>query len=798
MNLRRIGPSHTTPDGPSTLFSWISLCVLAILHSPVIAQQWQSVGPWGGPSITLRSPTPDGERIYAVHHRGLFRSDNRGVSWTEITPPLRTGVTAPDGGHFALTTADRDLIVAILDDNHLYVSENAGINWRLIRSTQTIPDQQVSERFSAVAVNPADPDDMSLFVSWLDHQSRPLSTRWYRSRDGGQTFDVASEMEPSYACGPWGVLNSVPIVLAAEYRPDDPSRLLLSTVRNCNSGDSVAREILEVSPDEAPRRLLVPVVWDTLWWNVLALPSSRIVFHGNTVFWLTHNIVFRVPATYGEGALVRSGTFDIHAGASGGLYVATDGSGLLRSADNGQTWAEVSNSTFGVGGRRSHVSQSAIEFSDGGVLASNDDSVFFRPADSGEWQNRAGNLSLHRVAAIAVSPDDQRRWFGTNSLSSSSERQSAGEMLHRTNDGGLNWDYSNLGELTISVDQIVADAGTWINPSDTVLYATGSGCWLSNCAEWIAETSGFYRSDDGGSTWTSDDKGLARPNYHGPHTIALDTLTGTPAQRSLYMTSISTASALIMKSTNSGDSWAQAISGLQPSIPTGRLLGYSIEASPVTSGVVFFGALTQWFAGTYPALSAGLFRSTDSGNSWHPSSEGLPRYPGTDAFVGVRAIALHPTDARLAWLLTAEWQSPDNVYINRAFRSVDAGSTWELSNRGLPAGRFSALSVETNRPQYIYAYGLSGVFFSANSGETWHRIGNESPHALAAMDLSETHLYVGGEHGVKRLPLPHTTDAIFCGGFGTDKPCRVSRGSRPMAGSPSANELSRLAASRLN
>lgn len=794
MNFQVLRPARGRVDRSAILFSWIGICILALLHPPAVAQQWESAGPWGGPSITLRSATPDGSRVYAVHHRGVFRSDNRGNSWTEITPPLRNGVIARDGGHFALTTADPELIVAILDDNHLYVSENAGVSWRLIRSAQTIPDQQVSEYFSAIAINPADPDDISFFVSQLDHQSKPLSTRWYRSWDAGQTFDVAAEMEPSHACSSWGVPSSAPIILAAEYRPDDPSQLVLSTVRNCNSGDSVARELLEINSDGAPRQLLVPEVWDTLWWNVLARPSSRIVFHGDTLFWLTHNIVFRVPATYGEATFIRSGTFDIFAGAAGGLYLATDGSGLLRSADNGQTWTEASNSTFGVGGRRSHLTQSAIEFADGSVLASNDDSVFLRAANSGQWQNRAGNLSLHRVSTIAVSPDDQRRWFGTENLSSSSKRQSAGEVLHRTNDGGLSWEYSDLDELAISVYQVAPDAGTWTNQSGPMLYATGSGCWLANCAEWIAQTSGFYRSDDGGSTWTSADEGLARPNYSGPHTIALDALTGTPAQRSLYLTSASTSSALIMKTTNSGASWAEAISGLPASIPTGRLQGYSIEASPVTPGLVFFGALTQWFSGTYPALSAGLFRSTDSGSSWQPSSEGLPRYPGTNAVVGVRAIALHPTDARLGWLLTAEWQSPDNTYINRAFRSVDAGNSWELSSQGLPAGRFSALAVETDRPQYIYAYGLSGVFFSGNSGGNWHRIGNESPHALAAMDLSETHLYVGGEHGVKRLPLPHTTDAIFCGGFGMNKPCRAGRGVRSTNAGPSANAISRLAA----
>ncbi len=786
MIFRMIRPAHTFAGRSAMLFSWIGICLLALLHPAAVAQQWESAGPWGGPLITLSSTTPDGDRVYALHHRGLFKSENRGDSWTEITPPPRNGVIARVGGHFALTAADPDRIVAILDDNHLYMSQDAGGSWRLIRSAQTIPDLQHSEHFSAVAISPANPDDISLFVYWLDYQSQPLSSRWYRSTDGGQTFAVASEMEPSYACGPWGELSSVPVVLAAKYRPDDPGHLLLSTVRNCNSGDSVARELLEIGGDGLLRRLLVPVVWDTPWWDVLSLPASRIVFHGEMILWLTHNIVFRVPAAYGEGTFIRSGVFDLHAGAAGGLYLATDGSGLLQSADNGSTWTETSNSSFGVGGRRSHVAQSVIEFSDGGILASNDDSVFFRAASSSEWQSRASNLSLHRVSAIAVSPDDQRRWFGTDSRSSSSTPQSAGEVLHRTNDGGLSWSYSNLRELAITMRKIVADADTWEGDDGPTLYATGSGCWLPNCAEWMAETSGFYRSDDGGATWSSDDQGLARPNYYGPHTITLDPLTGTPAQRSLYLTSVSTLSALIMKTTNSGASWTEAISGLPPSIPTGRLQGYSIQASPVTPGLVFFGALTQWFSGTYPALSAGLFRSTDFGTSWQQSSEGLPRYPGTDAVVGVRAIALHPTDAQIAWLLTAEWRSPDNNYITRAFRSSDGGNTWQLSSHGLPAGQFSALAVEAQRPQYVYIHGLTGVFFSANSGGTWHRIGNESPHALAAMDLSETHLYVGGERGVKRLALPHTTDTIFCGGFGMNKPCRAGRDVSSTHAGPSA------------
>ena len=68
----------------------------------------------------------------------------------------------------------------------------------------------------------------------------------------------------------------------------------------------------------------------------------------------------------------------------------------------------------------------------------------------------------------------------------------------------------------------------------------------------------------------------------------------------------------------------------------------------------------------YAAGGGGVYRSTDGGESWRPSGEGLPG--------GVSAVASSPSESRILYAGVLEG---DTVTV---YRSEDVGESWEAQN----------------------------------------------------------------------------------------------------------------------
>src|SRR5205085_7777205 len=105
---------------------------------------------------------------------------------------------------------------------------------------------------------------------------------------------------------------------------------------------------------------------------------------------------------------------------------------------------------------------------------------------------------------------------------------------------------------------------------------------------------------------------------------------------------------------------------------------------PVTSVVV----APSDSAVVWAASVAGVFRSTDGGTTWNDVS---------GAFADVRAMAVHPSDAKRAWAI--------NV-LGHVFRTDDGGATW--SDTKTPILSPSALLVDPHDPDTLYAGGDCG------------------------------------------------------------------------------------------
>ena len=114
----------------------------------------------------------------------------------------------------------------------------------------------------------------------------------------------------------------------------------------------------------------------------------------------------------------------------------------------------------------------------------------------------------------------------------------------------------------------------------------------------------------------------------------------------------------------------------------GHLLALAIN--PSTTSTLYTGT-----------AGGGVFKSTDSGDSWSPASTGLPA-------TVVSALAINPSTP--STLYAGTWG--DGV-----FKSTDSGGSWSPANTGLLATIVSTLAINPNTPSTLYAGTCGGGVF---------------------------------------------------------------------------------------
>src|SRR5262249_4259920 len=156
----------------------------------------------------------------------------------------------------------------------------------------------------------------------------------------------------------------------------------------------------------------------------------------------------------------------------------------------------------------------------------------------------------------------------------------------KTTDGGTGWLLANVG-LPVGAREVTTLA---IRPLGTATLYAGAG--------------GVFKTADAGVSWSYSATGSPVPLTPGYGVVVLEADPFTPS--TLYATdqregTISQPSASrLLKTTNDGASWSQ-LAGLPDTVGP-------VAVDPATPAVVY--------AGT----GSGLFKSTDGGGSWNPSS----------------------------------------------------------------------------------------------------------------------------------------------------------------------------------
>lgn len=155
----------------------------------------------------------------------------------------------------------------------------------------------------------------------------------------------------------------------------------------------------------------------------------------------------------------------------------------------------------------------------------------------------------------------------------------------------------------------------------------------------------------------------------------------------------------VYKSTNGGESWTNVSEGFDTA--------YIYELAIDTSNH------DHILASDY---EHGIKQTFDGGLTWNPVN-GLP------SWCVVYSIDFNPTSPNIVYVALREPTYDDAghyVYPGGVFKSTDGGSTWVRKSKGLPNDYVYDLGIDPNNPQIIYtAMHRSGVYKTTNGGESW-------------------------------------------------------------------------------
>ncbi len=325
--------------------------------------------------------------------------------------------------------------------------------------------------------------------------------------------------------------------------------------------------------------------------------------------------------------------------------------------------------------------------------------VYVALKGAGIYRSTDGGLSWALTALngsgqdILIDPADPRRVF-----------VAVWAGVLRSADGGATWDMARDG---LPKDQQVS-ALAWDSSDRRVMYA---GLRASPSAG-----SAVYRSTDGGETWErlwspagrealgSDVAALAVDPTGGTRYVALSNaydprldLEGEPCL----------PCAACEPGRVGGEVW--------------RICrhGRDLVLDPQNPQVVYF------------ARGAGTVRSTDGGETWWDLTAGRPCLGEEVAHAGSWALAIAPRDSQVLYEGTG---SNSLTFQAGLYKTTDGGQSWVVINNGLPGQpgpcpsflsttveHIYALAVDPADSRIVYAATSAGLYKTTDGGESWNR-----------------------------------------------------------------------------
>jgi photosystem II stability/assembly factor-like uncharacterized protein len=295
----------------------------------------------------------------------------------------------------------------------------------------------------------------------------------------------------------------------------------------------------------------------------------------------------------------------------------------------------------------------------------------------------------------------------------------------RTTDGGTTWNgiYSrkvnDKGWTTVGLD-VTTTYGVHFDPFDSKrIFITYTDI-------------GAFRSEDGGTSWTSATMGVPEEWTNTTYWIVFDAKvkgrawsvnSGThdlPRPKMWRHTAVSTYKGGVCRSDDGGKTWVKSNAGMDETAATHILLD---PTSPVDARILYV-----------TGFGRGVYKSVDGGRSWSLKNQGITQ---AEPFAWRLTRSSNGT---LYALLSrrSEDGSIGNAGDGALYRSTDGAEHWEPV--ALPSGvnAPNGLAVDPESPERLYLASWAravgqhgeggGIFLSENGGKDWQPVLDQDQH----------------------------------------------------------------------
>ena len=302
-------------------------------------------------------------------------------------------------------------------------------------------------------------------------------------------------------------------------------------------------------------------------------------------------------------------------------------------------------------------------------------------------------------------------------------------------DGGTHWTPLTDGQCSMAMGALAID------PVNTNIVYAGTG--EQNFSLDSDYGCGVLRSADGGQTWTQ----LGAATFvtaSGGATISRLLIDPTTAGSTTATTVLATADSGVYRSTNSGASWSNVLSGTA----TDAVRNPSAPATVYAALGNIFGDPRN-----------GVYKSTDGGQSWTQLGGGLPT-----SNVGRINLAIA---ASAPATLYAAIQNSSTFGLLGVFKSTNGGTSWtQVSASGATCGNQCwydmHIEVDPTNANAVY-FGGTDLFKSTDGGSNFTDLGGYAPtqhgdgihpdqHILSFDPSNASVLYIGNDGGVFKSP----------------------------------------------
>ena len=223
--------------------------------------------------------------------------------------------------------------------------------------------------------------------------------------------------------------------------------------------------------------------------------------------------------------------------------------------------------------------------------------------------------------------------------------------------------------------------------------------------------------------------------FLGPTNISgrvTDVAVVTPRGKS-YTIYVATATGGVWKTDNDGVTWAPIFDqGVTTSIG-------DVTIAPSNPDIVWIGTGEANIFRSSNA-GAGAYKSTDGGRTW--------QHAGLAATLTIARIVIHPSNPDIVYAAASGHEWTDNEE-RGVFKTTDGGATWRKVHYLSPRTGAIDLAMDPSNPNVLYAstwqrvrrkwndprneagYGESGIYKSADAGETWAPVNAGLPPAAS-------------------------------------------------------------------